>query len=68
LQAKDSAIKATVEATKAGELAKSYGTGQYHEESVHHHHHTPEGTTTVSSSTISPIGTTIENVHDDEVA
>jgi hypothetical protein len=61
LTAKNAAIQATVEATKAGDMAKSFSSGQYLDSTVHHHHHTADGTTTVSTSDVTPIGTTIQN-------
>ena len=65
LQAKDAAIKATLQATKAGETAKALGGGKYHQHTVHHHHHTISGTHTFSSSTLTPKGPVITNVSTD---
>ena len=67
LQAKDAAIQATVEATRAGQLAKNLGTGEYHQHSVHHHHHTPTGTTTVTKTDTTPIGTSISKAPEPDV-
>lgn len=61
MQAKNAAIQATVEATKAGETAKLMGSGQYLDSTVHHHHHAADGTTTVTTNDVTPIGTTITN-------